>query len=298
MSEPLTLVVLAAGLGSRFGGTKQLAEVGPSGEAILDYTIFDARRAGFERLVLIVRSDIEDLVRDHLARQHGSSLAYEVVLQDRFGPTRAKPWGTAHAVLATADAVPGAFGVVNADDFYGRGALAELATALHREADRSGAVPRHHLVAYRLARTLSPLGTVSRGVCTVDGAGSLRSIIENLAIERDADGRILSRDSGAVLAEDTLVSMNLWGLQPQAFDALRVGWEAFHDAHGQDPKAEFLLPSVIGELVAEGRATVAVHGTDATWVGVTYPGDIDEARSTIARLVADGTYPTPLTPLR
>ncbi len=290
VSEPLTLVVLAAGLGSRFGGTKQLAEVGPSGGAILDYTIFDARRAGFDRLVLIVRTDLVELVRDHLARQHGPDLDYELVLQDRFGPSRAKPWGTAHAVLATADAVPGPFGVVNADDFYGRDALAELAAALRDPADRQARRVRHHLVAYRLASTLSPRGTVSRGVCTVDGDGNLRSIVENLAIERGDDGRIVSGEAATVLADDTLVSMNLWGLQPQVFDALRDGWASFHAAHAEDPKAEFLLPTVIGSLVDAGEASVAVHSTASTWVGVTYPGDLDEARATIAALTAEGIY--------
>lgn len=283
----LSLVVLAAGIGSRFGGTKQLAEVGPHGEAILDYTIHDARRAGFERVVLIVRSDLVEPVESHLLRHHGVELDYELVLQDRFGPQRAKPWGTGHAVLATASSVPGAFGVVNADDFYGAEAFVQLADAL-RQPDT------HHIVAYRLAQTLSELGTVSRGVCEVAANGRLVSIVENLAIARDADGSIVSRDSGATLAADTLVSMNLWGLQHSVFEALGAGWAAFHAAHADDAKAEFLLPTVIGELVATGAAEVVVHPTDAAWLGVTYPGDLPAAQARIGELVADGTYPSPL----
>jgi NDP-sugar pyrophosphorylase family protein len=286
----LSLVVLAAGIGSRFGGTKQLAEVGPAGEAILDYTIHDARRAGFERIVLIVRTDLVDLVRAHLARHHGARLDYELVLQDAFGPRRAKPWGTGHALLATEGAVPGAMGVVNADDFYGRAAFDQLAEALRADAGPT----THHLIAYRLARTLSASGTVSRGVCEVGAEGELRTIVENLAIERVDDGSIVSHDSGARLADDTLVSMNLWGLQPSLYDALRRGWAQFLADHADDPKAEFLLPTVVGDLVRSGTASVRTHATDSTWLGITYPDDLEDVRARVHALVAEGAYPSPL----
>ena len=282
----LSLVVLAAGIGSRFGGTKQLAEVGPSGEAIVDYTIFDAGRAGFERIVMIVRTDLVDVVGAHLRRHHGEGFAPTVVLQDTFGPPRAKPWGTGHALLATADAVPGSFGVVNADDFYGAGALAQLAEALRGD----DAPTAHHLIAYRLARTLSPSGSVSRGVCDVGPQGDLRSIVEHVAIGRDAVGKITSRD-GKTLPDDTLVSMNLWGLRPSIYTALRAEWDGFLAERGADPQAEFWLPAVVGDLVARGEATVRAHATEADWSGITYPEDLAEARARVGALVAAGAYP-------
>lgn len=290
----LALVVLAAGLGSRFGGTKQLAEVGPSGEAILDYTIHDARRAGFEDIVLIVRRDLESLVGDHLRATHGAGTAFRLVFQDEFGPTRAKPWGTGHAVLAARDAVRGPFAVVNADDFYGAASLQRLADALRRAGDPPD---RHLLVAYELARTLSASGTVSRGVCTTGADGMLIGIEENLAIERIADGTIVSHDSGATLAETTPVSMNLWGLRPSVFAELGAAWDRFLAERGEDPKAEFQLPTVISAAVRAGRASVAVEHTDAAWMGVTYPDDLGDVVARIAGLVASGVYRSPLEPL-
>ncbi|MEZ5236415.1 MAG: NTP transferase domain-containing protein [Acidimicrobiales bacterium] len=287
----LALVVLAAGLGSRFGGTKQLAEVGPSGEAILDYTIDDARRAGFDEIVLIVRRDLEQLVTEHLRATHGPALTFRLVFQDDFGPSRAKPWGTGHAVLAARDTVDGPFAVVNADDFYGTAAFGRLAEALRNDDDPAD---RHYLVAYRLARTLSASGTVSRGVCSTGADGMLTSIVENLAIER-VDGRIVSHDSGAELAEDTPVSMNLWGLRPSIFTELGTAWERFLAERGDDPKAEFQLPTVISAAVHAGRASVAVARTDADWMGVTYPADLADVVTRIGELVASGAYRSPLT---
>jgi len=289
-SPPLTLVVLAAGLGSRFGGTKQLAEVGPHGEAVLDYTIHDARIVGFERFVFIVRSDLVEPVTAHLRAVHGDDLDHALVLQDRFGPSRPKPWGTGHAVLAAAAELPGPFGVVNADDFYGRDGLRVLATALRSPGDDC----EHHLVAYRLAATLSPGGTVSRGVCTVDDAGNLADLVETHAIGRGDDGRIHGEVDGhaVVLDDDRPVSMNLLGLRPSMLDELAEAWEPFVATAGET--AEFILPGVLGDAAATGRATVRVHRTDAVWHGVTYPTDADDVRAAIAAEVAAGTYPAPL----
>lgn len=290
LSPPLTLVALAAGLGSRFGGTKQLAEVGPHGEAVLDYTIHDARLVGFERFVLVVRTDLVDPVTEHLRAIHGDDLDAALVLQDRFGPTRPKPWGTGHAVLAAATELHGPFGVVNADDFYGRRGLEVLADALRAPA----AATEHHLVAYRLAATLSPGGTVSRGVCTVDAAGNLADLVETAAIARGSDGRIHGEAGGrpVVLEDDRPVSMNLLGLQPSILDELATAWASFRDEATED--AEFILPGVLGTLADQGRATVRVHRTDAVWHGVTYASDAAEVRAAIAAEVAAGTYPAPL----
>ena len=287
--QPLSLVVLAAGLGSRFGGTKQLAAVGPSGEAILDYTIAEAQRAGFAELVLVIRHELTELVAAHLRAVHGTGLAYRLVYQDSFGPTRAKPWGTGHAVLAAHESVSGRFAVVNADDFYGRAAFEQLARALSAE----GAPNHHHLVAYRLAETLSASGTVSRGVCTATPHGELVAIVENLALARDEHGAIVSLQTGRRFAEDTAVSMNLWGLHSSIFDELHAAWALFSAADA-DPEAEFQLPTVINQAVTAGRATVSVAVTDSPWMGVTYPGDLAEVRSRIAADVARRHYASPL----
>jgi len=284
---------MAAGLGSRFGGTKQLAEVGPSGEAVLDYTIADARAAGFGPVVLIVRSEIAELVAAHLARFHTDAADFTLVCQDRepTAPPRPKPWGTGHAVLTAAPHVQGAFAVVNADDFYGRAAIGSLARALHDD----GGPGRFHLVGYRLAATLSPRGTVSRGVCSVDDADQLVGVREHTAIARDEGGTIRAGlPDGPVLADDTLVSMNLWGLDASLFGALTDGFERFVAEHVEDPGAEYLLPEIIAGEVARGAATVRVQPTGTEWLGVTYPGDLEDVRERIGQLVADGTYPSPL----
>ena len=238
----------------------------------------------------IFRHDLTDLVGRHLLEVHGGGLDVRLVFQDDLGPVRERPWGTGHAVLAARGAVDGPFGVVNADDFYGRTAFLQLAGVLGDE----GPANRHHLVAYRLAETLSASGTVSRGVCTAGPDGTLLSIEENLAIARDHSGRIVSGQSGAVLAADTPVSMNLWGLRPSIFEELQTGWERFHRSAAGDPKAEFQLPTQIDLAVAAGRASVQLELTDARWIGVTYPDDIVDVRRRIADLVAAGEYPSPL----
>ena len=295
-----SLVVLAAGLGSRFGGTKQLAEVGAHGEAIVDYTIADARRAGFDQVVLIVRRELGTLVETHLARIHGPTLPFRLVYQDDLGAFRAKPWGTGHAVLATRGAVAGAFAVVNADDFYGPAAFETLAVALRRPAP-----DQYVLVAYRLDQTLSAAGPVSRGVCRVRGA-ELVSIEEHYGIERMSDGRITasggtggagSADVQRVLGEDTPVSMNLWGMRPSIFSELGQAWEQFQvDVERGDspPDAELQLPTVISAAVTAGRASVAVETTQAAWMGVTYPADLAHVQARIAAMVTAGSYPSPL----
>ena len=291
MATQLTLAVMAAGIGSRFGGTKQLATVGPAGEALVDYTIHDAQRAGFDRVALVVRSEIEAEMADHLARQHGRDFHPILICQDRdpLAPARARPWGTGHAILSLRDVVDGPFVVVNADDFYGREAFATLAAALSAKDDEGD----FHLVAYRLDRTLSPRGTVSRGVCKVGSDGQLQSITEHLAIQRRADGAIVADPQGP-LAADTPVSMNLWGLRRGLFDELEERFVRFVAEHCDEPKAEFQLPTVISDLVARDAATVSVHHTASDWLGVTYPGDLDDARAQMAGYIAEGTYRSPL----
>ncbi len=291
-SEDLTLVVMAAGIGSRFGGTKQLAEVGPDGEALLDFTIRDARRAGFGPVVLVVRDAISDDVAAHLARFHDDADSFVLVSQDLdpAAPRRDRPWGTGHAVLVARDHVGGPFAVVNADDYYGAPALADLAGAFDAPGGRDPGV--FHLVAYRLDRTLSDQGTVSRGVCSIAPDGQLRTVTEQSALARAADGRIVAEAAGGegddatrlAFPGDTPVSMNLWGLQPALFDHMAERFDRFVADRGLEPKAEFQLPVIITDLVAEGRAKVRVLRTDAEWLGVTYAGDLEGARARMAGL--------------
>lgn len=279
---------MAAGVGSRFGGNKQLAEVGPSGEALLDYTIHDARRAGIDRVVLIVRRELVEPMTTQLRRFHSDADEFVLVCQDEdeLVPARGKPWGTGHAVLTVRNEVPGSFVVVNADDYYGAEAFRLLAAALRHR-------PGYHLVAYRLDQTLSSEGAVSRGVCRVSATGHLQTITEEAAISRQADGMIRTA-SGSVLAPDTPVSMNLWGLPRSLFGELERRLNLFLAAHRDEPKAEFLLPEVIGSLVSEGSEVIDVLRTDSPWLGVTYPGDLAGAQLRMAQLVAEGVYPSRL----
>lgn len=270
----LTLVVMAAGLGSRFGGTKQLAVIGADGEAFLDFAINDALAAGMDRVVLIVRSDIEDDVRRHVEAQHPDlNVAY--VLQDRHGPSRTKPWGTAHAVLTAAPEVPGPFCVLNADDYYGASTYVALADAAAELGD-----DRVLLAGFRLDQTLPEIGEVSRGICQVEG-NALVSLVETHGIGRRDDGSITSTDPEGVLADDAVASMNCWVFPNNLFAHLEAGFETFLAEHGDEEKTEFLLPTVVNELKAAGVYRVEVVPTAEPWVGVTNPDDLEIARRRI-----------------
>lgn len=271
------MVVMAAGLGSRFGGTKQLAEVGPDGEAFLDFSIIDAAAAGIDRVVLIVRRDIEDDVRRHIDRRHRDrDITY--VRQDEHGPARDKPWGTGHAVLTAAPVVPGPFLVCNADDYYGRSTYAAVAPLAADLPD-----DRALLAGFRMDHTLPASGEVSRGVCRVDG-DRLTSLVETHGIGRRVDGTITATDPEGELAPDTVSSMNFWAFPHRLFDELETGFAAFLAEHGHEDTSEYLLPSVVHDLMARGELTVGVVPTDEAWVGVTNPDDLDIARAQIARL--------------
>ncbi len=270
----LTLVVMAAGLGSRFGGTKQLAVIGADGEAFLDFAINDALAAGMDRVVLVVRSDIEDDVRRHVEAQHPDlNVAY--VLQDRHGPSRTKPWGTAHAVLTAAPEVPGPFCVLNADDYYGASTYVALADAAAELGD-----DRVLLAGFRLDQTLPEIGEVSRGICQVEG-NALVSLVETHGIGRRDDGSITSTDPEGVLADDAVASMNCWVFPNNLFTHLEAGFETFLTEHGDEEKTEFLLPTVVNELKAAGVYRVEVVPTAEPWVGVTNPDDLEIARRRI-----------------
>jgi bifunctional N-acetylglucosamine-1-phosphate-uridyltransferase/glucosamine-1-phosphate-acetyltransferase GlmU-like protein len=275
----LSLVIMAAGLGSRFGGTKQLVEVGPNSEAFLDFAIKDGRAAGCDQVVLIIRSDIEDDVRGHLRRQYGSLDGFVLVRQDDFGPQRDKPWGTAHAVLSAAAVVPGSFIVVNADDYYGPKSFQLAADALRDGDDRTAA-----LVAFELAKTLPDEGSVSRGVCAVSD-GELESITETHGISRHADGQIRSEDPEGEHGDDAKVSMNMFAFPQLLFPHLVEQWDAFYDEFGAEAKTEYLLPDVVDRLRKAGELTVIVPSSSEEWIGVTNPNDLGPAREKLVHRV-------------
>lgn len=282
-----TLLVLAAGMGSRYGGLKQTDPVGPSGETMLDYAVFDAVRAGFGRVVFVVRREFEGAFRSSVASRYAGRITSALVVQaledlpEGHTPPagRRKPWGTGHAVWCARSAITGPFAVVNADDFYGASSFAHLAAFLAR-AHGTG----YALVGFSLANTLSESGTVSRGVCRVEG-GRLVSIAEERAIA-PSDVGPGQRFSGA-----ETVSMNLWGFTPSVFEGLGAGLRAFLEAGGRDPEAEFYLPVALSDLVAAGRAAVDVLASDDRWFGITYPGDRARAVAALGDLVRRGVYP-------
>lgn len=296
------LVVMAAGLGSRFGGLKQLEPVGPSGEALLDYAVFDAVRAGVARVIFVIRTEMER--EFHEARGRRYARHAEVVyafqeLEDVPGgctvpPGRTKPWGTAHAVYAARAAVSAPFVAINADDFYGPQGFALLAGFL--AGAEEGPVERYAMVGYRLGSTLSQHGSVARGVCETDAGGFLVAIREYERIERGDAGPVHRGNDGQrhAFAGDELVSMNLWGFRPGLMAHLEERFRAFLAARGGDPSEEFYLPAAVGAMVAEGLASVRVLETEWPWFGLTHREDVGEVRRRLLALVEQGVYPAGL----
>ncbi len=297
----LSLVVLAAGVGSRYGGLKQLDPVGPGGATLLDYAAFDAKRAGFDRVVFVVRegteSDVRRSVGDRIAGRIPVAYAVQTSALPRGlfpPPGRTKPWGTGHATLAAAPLLDGAFAVVNADDFYGASSYRVLAD--HLRHSPPGPVPEFAIVGFELATTLSPDGPVSRGVCTVDEAGFLVSIREVLKVERDGeDARGLDEAGGwQPIAGGTPVSLNFWGFTPALLPALEEGFLRFALEHGGSERAEYFLLSAVQSLVDAGKARVRVLGGGGPWGGLTYPGDRPRLVALLESLAARGEYPRSL----
>jgi NDP-sugar pyrophosphorylase family protein len=271
----LTLVIMAAGIGSRYGGTKQLVEVGPEGEAFLDFAIADAAAAGVTRTVLVVRSEIEADVRRHVEVRHRDrDLVF--VRQDDHGPRRARPWGTAHAVLSARRAVDGPFIVCNADDYYGESSYSAIAAA----AGEIG-VDEAAMAGFRLDMTLAESGSVSRGICSVRN-GRLVSVVEHKGISRDDRGVITATDPVAELDDAAIASMNLWAFSDALFDRLEEDFEGFLPGTEVDTGAEFQLPTVVSDMMAGGELSVSVIPTAEAWVGVTHPSDLEIARRRIA----------------
>ncbi len=297
------LVVMAAGLGSRYGGLKQLEAVGPGGERLLDYSVYDALRAGVERVVFVIRPETE---RDfHAAFGAAFARRLEVVYAfqklDALPPGftlpagRTKPWGTGHAVLAASDLVRSNFLVINADDFYGETAFSRLVT-FFQEGEATAAESSWALVAFELQNTLSEHGTVSRGVCQLAEGGSLASVTEWTALEMAPGGarQAAGEGEGLFLPGNTPVSMNCWGFTPTIFSALGKDFDLFLQNHPADAKAEFFLPAVVARQIAGGRARVKVLQTPDRWVGMTHPRDRAATVSHLRGLVAAGKYPEKL----
>lgn len=297
-----TLFVLAAGMGSRYGGLKQLDPLGPSGETIMDYSVYDAIKSGFGKIVFVIRHDFEADFRNKVLSKYEGRVPVDVVFQSTDAlpegftcpADRTKPWGTAHAVLMAADVIKEPFAVINADDFYGRDAFAVIAEELMRTHTKKG---DYCMVGFRVGNTMTENGSVSRGVCTTDDSGNLTSVVERTDISYDKDGKIVyTGDNGekVSLAADTPVSMNLWGFTPDYFDFSRREFIKFLRTSIDTPKAEFYIPTVIDSVINSGEATVKVLDTDSKWFGVTYAADRPGVVEKFAALHADGTYPTPL----
>lgn len=297
----LTLLVLAAGMGSRYGGLKQIDPVGPGGETLLDYSVYDAVRAGFDRVVFIVRGDMEQDFRAAVGRRIERQVPVDYCRQElemvpgwfSIPPERRKPWGTGHAVLAARDAIGGNFAAVNADDFYGAGSYRKLADHLRQAAD--GRRGDYGMVGFRLRETLSDHGTVARGVCR-SRQGLLEQVVELTRIARRGDGAVHTDPQGRVrnLSGDELVSMNMWGFTPSIFDHLERAFARFLRERGREDGAEFMIPTLVNDLVAAGQAKVRVLRSSDSWFGVTYREDRNRVTSQIRDLVRRGSYPAPL----
>ena len=308
---PLTLVILAAGRSTRYGGLKQLVPIGPGGEALLDYALYDGALAGFSRFVLVIREALRADFDAHLvpARATGLDIRYACQrlahpgLVDDPPPGRTRPWGTGHAVLAAGEHIDGPFAVCNADDFYGRGAYAALAEAMHRAQPPLAPAECNvdltkcnadmtFTVGYPLEVTLSGSGGVSRGICEIDEAGALQRLTEGLELSRAGD-RVRGRDVAGRPVDvplQTPVCMNLWGFPPQILPAMRDLFAAFL-ADGPGPDREFFLSEAISGLIAAGRARCTVLPTRERWLGVTFPADHAAVARSLGKLVDSGVYP-------
>lgn len=302
MSKP-TLLVLAAGMGSRYGGLKQIDPIGPNGEIIIDYSIYDAIRAGFGKVVFIIRKDIEKDFRECVGDRFKGIIDVDYVFQEldklpegfSVPEGRTKPWGTGHAILMAKDVVKENFAVINADDFYGRSGFEAMGKFLSTAEDKNG-VSDFAMVGYVLRNTLSDYGSVSRGVCQLDPQMHLIEVIERTAIEKRGNGAVVLDDPSnpIELTGDEYVSMNLWGFTPSYFEAVEKGFRAFLEKRGGELKSEYYIPLAVTEKLQEGSAQVTVLPTQDSWFGITYPEDKPWVVDSVRALVEKGEYPAKL----
>ncbi|MCL2417016.1 MAG: sugar phosphate nucleotidyltransferase [Bacteroidales bacterium] len=303
----MTLVILAAGMASRFGSLKQIEGLGPSGETIIDYSIYDAIHAGFSKIVLVIREATHDHFAQTFTEKYGDKIKLEFVDQELhkipksfdYLPEREKPWGTGHAVLMAKDAVEGPFVVINGDDFYGREAFEDIVKYFRKddpvaERSRSARANNFCMVGYALNKTLSDFGTVSRGVCELDENQRLKTITERVSIQR-VNEKIEYTDETETheLPENSKVSMNFWGFQKQHFEVLEQGFKDFLKEHSKELKSEYYIPTLASLLMQQG-AHCDVLSSNAEWFGVTYKEDVAEAKQRLAELTEKGVYPTPI----
>ena len=294
-----TLLILAAGIGSRYGGLKQLDKIGPSGETIIDYSIYDAIRAGFGKVIFIIKEAIEEDFKEAFVERLKDQVEIDYVFQETWmvpeGVTipdnRSKPWGTGHAVLMADGKIHGPFAVINGDDFYGRGAFAALADYYR---DWTAARENDYcMVGYPVTNTLSEFGAVSRGVCELDKNSLLVDVVERTHIERLASGIQFKDEAGTMtpIPDGAVVSMNFWGFTPSFFSHLKSGFASFIRDNADNLKAEFYIPSMVNSLIKSGTATVKVLSCEEQWFGMTYKEDRLSVVKSIRALVADGVYP-------
>jgi NDP-sugar pyrophosphorylase family protein len=294
-----TLLILAAGIGSRYGGLKQLDQIGPSGETIIDYSIYDALQAGFDKVMFIIKESIETDFKETFVERLKEKIAIDYVFQETWmvpegieiPDSRSKPWGTGHAVMMAAGRINGPFAVINADDFYSRGAFIALAD-YYRDWTPEKAND-YCMVGYRVANTLSEFGFVSRGICQPDANSFLVDVVERTHIERHENGIAYKneKDQFVTIPDDSIVSMNCWGFTPSFFDFLKKGFEAFIKTNTENLKAEFYIPTMVNELVSSHQATVRILECKEQWFGMTYKEDRFAVVKSIRELVQKGVYP-------
>lgn len=294
-----TLLILAAGMGSRYGGIKQMDAFGPNGETIMDYSIYDAIESGFGKIVFVIRKDFAEEFKELFEGKLKGKVATEYVMQEMdehldgfpVPEGRTKPWGTAHAVLCAKEAINEPFAVINADDFYGRDAFQKAAHFLTSEVTKK----KYCIIGYELSKTLSANGTVSRGVCATDANNNLVNIHERTKIFPEGDKIYYIENALRVaLPPDTPVSMNFWGFDPNVFAFIQKLFKKFLKDNAHDLKAEFFIPLIGDSFINEGHGEIKVIPTSAQWFGVTYKEDAPGVRESLQKLIADGAYPVSL----
>ncbi len=291
-----TLLILAAGMASRYGSMKQVQSFGPSGETIMDYSIYDAMRAGFKKVVFIIRKDFAEEFKAKFEPKLKGKIETDYVYQDlhsfvgdyKVPVERTKPWGTAHAVLCAKDAIKEPFAVINADDFYGKDAFEKAYKFLTSESNES----THSIIGYDLSKTLSENGTVSRGVCQVDAEGNLVSIAERTKIYRDGQAIVYEENGEKIeVPDNSSVSMNFWCFDPSIFEFIESLFTDFLQKQATDPKAEFFIPIIGDAFLSQGKGNIKVIPTSAQWFGVTYKEDAPGVKQSLDDLVDAGEYP-------
>ncbi|MCX6251981.1 MAG: sugar phosphate nucleotidyltransferase [Bacteroidetes bacterium] len=297
-----TLVILAAGIGSRYGSLKQLDKIGPSGETIIDYSVYDAIQAGFVKVIFVIRKSLEKEFNKEFVNKLKNKISVDYVLQEIdsvpdgiiVSPNREKPWGTGHAVMMANEKINGPFAVINADDFYGRGAFVSLAN--YYENWSPDYENDYCMVGYIIANTLSDHGTVSRGICKTDRFSNLVEVVEQKHLERTPQGITCKNETGTynVIPEDTMVSMNFWGFTPSFLRYLTTGFKEFITENAQDNKSEFYIPTMVNNLVKSKRASVKILNCYEQWFGITYKPDRDLVVAKIRELVDKKIYPANL----